>query len=296
MRTVSAARAAAGVVFGLGLALAPRETAAETPAADDSTLTILSVDARTLPGMVDKKPEAPTPPWRTSFGSERRSEAQTAKPDTAVDADIVMLQGVSDIRALRQWFPAGQWRLVLSRQAFAGAREPVKPEAALSTPEPEAALAIPEPEAAQGVPVPITAVAVRLRRGLRVTGQQHLLDLADALGEGPAKPTPAGTAVRVLIEGRETWAVSVLLPDACARTDGPPCPGRAALERWHAAREAEGVRRVTGGRFGAGEPASGSCGGFGLRLDPPPPPPKAHYTAAAPSKALGCAAAVTVTK
>jgi hypothetical protein len=288
----SAAHAAAGVVLGMSVVQAACAAAAETPDAADATLTILSVDARTLPGMTEKKPAAAAPAWRTSFGSERRSESEIAKPETAVDADIVMLQGVSDIRALRQWFPAGQWRLVVSRQFFAAAA--LMPEATDGMPQPEAEPERQVPETTAGPPVPTTAIAVRLRRGLRVTGQQHLLDLADALGGGPAAPTPAGTAVRVLIEGRETWAVSVLLPEACAKPDAKPCPGLAALERWHAAREAEGVRRVTGGRFAVAESQTAPCGGFGLRLDPPPPPPKARYTAAAPSAKLGCAAAVTV--
>lgn len=278
MRKGSAARAAAGVVLGLAVTAGPHQAAAETEDVADDTLKILSVDARTMPGMLVEKPAAEPPAWRTSFGSERRSELKSAKPKTAVDADIVMLQGVTDARALRQWFPAGQWRLVVSNQFF------------VSTPD------APDGEETAGPTVPTTAVAIRLRRGLRVTGQQHLLELADALGDGSATPTAAGTAVRVLIDGRETWAVSVLLPDTCGKSDAQPCPGLAALERWHAAREAEGIRRVTGGRFAAGEPANAPCGGFGLRLDPPPPPPKARYTAAAHSATLGCTAAIMVAK
>jgi hypothetical protein len=260
----------------------------ETPAAaqsatgqPDDTLTLLSVDVRTLPGLIAHKPDAPAPQWRTSFGSERRSAPTTVKSKTSVDADIVLLQGVTDIRALRRWFPAGQWRLVASRQLFAA----LPGEGASAPPSPSTA-----------TPVPSTAVAVRLRRGLRLTAQTHLLELADALGN-PDTPTAAATAVRVLIDNRETWAVSVLLPEACTTA----CPGRDALHRWLASRTAENVRIVTGGRFHppadpSRPPMPSGCAQFGLRLDPAPPPPRQSFVPALLTERLGCAATTTVAK
>ena len=249
------------------------DAAQGTPATE--TLTILSVDATTLPGLNNRK-VATVPAWRTSFGSERRSEAERAKPQTAVDADIVMLQGVHDIRALRQWFPAREWRLVVSRQMLLRAEPSLAAEGTTRH--------------------PATAVAVRYRPGLRVTGQDHLLELADALGEGPSRPTAAATAVRVLIDGRETWAVSVLLPQECVTMADPQCPGQAALARWHSARAEEGVRRVTGGRFAMETGAEDRCALYGLRLDPAPPPPRPQFTPARSTPTLGCAADVIVTK
>jgi hypothetical protein len=245
--------------------------AATTPALPDDSLILLSVDVRTLPGLASRNEEPKAPQWRTSFGSERRASSTAAKPAHGVDADIVLLQGVTDVPALRRWFPAGKWRLVVSRQLF-----PSGPSDDGATPPP---------------PPPSTAIAVRLRRGLRITGQTHLTELA--LDRRPDAPAAAGTAVRVLIDNRETWAVSVLLPEDCPA----PCPGRAALDQWHAARSSDNVRRVTGGRF---EPASSgdaqACSAFGLRLDPPPPPPRPAYHAAAMTEDLGCAASVAVAK
>jgi len=280
-------RLAAGL---LSLALlapddAVSQAPAEQPTAGEETLVLLSVDAASLPGVKARKPEASPPQWRTSFGSERRSEAPPAKPDTAVDADIVMLQGVTDYKTLRRWFPAGQWRLVVSRQLVASSAS-TDPVAAESTPPPQ---------------VPTTAVAVRLTRGLRLTGEEHLLTMsytgdAPNAGSSPAETAAAGTAVRVRIGGRETWAVSVLLPASCSDETALSCPARAALERWHAAKEAEGARRATGGRFAPRTGAGASCNAFGLRLDPAPKPPKAQYTAAAPTADLGCAASVTVAR
>jgi hypothetical protein len=241
------------------------------PVGDDDQLTILSVDVRTLPGTIARAPQAEAPRWRTSFGSERRSEAAIAKPTTSVDADIVLLQGVTDVPALRRWFPAGQWRVVASRQLIASA-------AGDNTAR----------------PVPSTAVAVRLRRGLRVTAQSHLPELADSLGRGPDTPSAAGTAVRVNLANRQTWALSVHLPEACPSD----CPGHQVLQRWHADRASENVRRVTGGLFQPGPTGAKSsvCGQFGLRLDPPPPPPRPSFTPASLMPEMGCAAAVSVAK
>ena len=147
---------------------APPTTSPTTATTDDS-LVLLSVDVRTMPDYVVKSADPPAPQWRTSFGSERRSEPVKAKSSTSVDADIVLLQGVTHVPTLRRWFPAGQWRLVVSRQIHAASADP------------DANATV-----ADRAPIPTTAVAVRLRRGLRVTGQDHLLELADASGRGPA--------------------------------------------------------------------------------------------------------------
>lgn len=246
-------------------------------AASDDNIVLLSVDVRTMPDQIAKSPDPPAAPqWRTTFGSERRSEPIKAKPSTSVDADIVLLQGVTNVPNLRRWFPAGQWRLVVSRQIHATRADDPSVNAT----------------AVERAAVPTTAVAVRLRRGLRVTGQDHLLELADATGRGPAATAAAGTAVRVSIESRQTWAVSVLLPEDC----GYDCPGRIALDRWHKDREREEIRRVTGGRFALTAAGSVGCNSYGLRLDPAPPPPRQAYVPAALTPLLGCAAFVSVAK
>lgn len=261
----------------LAAATSARAEPAADPAIDAEQITLLSVDVRTLPGALARKPEDDSPRWRTSFGSERRSDTATSKPATGVDADIVLLQGVTDVPALRRWFPAGQWRVVVSRQLITRAVADAPHTGAIE-------------------PIPSTAIAVRLRRGLRITAQTHLAELANALGKGPDALTAAGTAVRVMMANRQTWAVSVHLPESCS----VGCPGRDALQRWHDARASEDVRRVTGGLF---EPVSATattntsvCGQFGLRLDPPPPPPRPSFTLATLTPELGCAAAVTVAK
>lgn len=246
---------------------------AEADPENIETLKIMALDARSLPGLPVAKPEAPPAQWRTSFGSERRSEPARPKPKAAIDADIVLLQGVTDVRAMRAWFPAGQWRLIASPHVFAGSGD----EMQASPPSPTA-------------PIPATAVAVRLRPGLRITARDYLPEVAGPAGDAPSGA--AATAARIRFANRETWAVSVLLPDDCAGN----CPQRRALDRWHEERAAENVRRVTGGRFAPGNSSSTGCAAFGLRLDPPPPSPRPAYTAASLTPDLGCTATVSVVK
>ncbi|MGE5266923.1 MAG: hypothetical protein ACM3L9_06115 [Deltaproteobacteria bacterium] len=262
-----AAMAAAGAPFGVLTA------AAEPDAANSEMLKIMAVDARSLPGWPVAKPATPTAQWRTSFGSERRSEPARPKPKAAIDADIVLLQGVTDVRAMRAWFPAGQWRLIASPHIFAGSADQMDGSA-------------PAPP----TPIPATAVAVRLRPGLRITAKDHLPEVAGPPGD--AAGGAAATAARIRFENRETWAVSVFLPDGCAGS----CPQRTALDRWYEARAAENVRRVTGGRFAPAFSAGSGCTAFGLRLDPAPPPPRPAYTSASLTPDLGCTATVSVTK
>lgn len=246
---------------------------AETGQPESETLTIMAVDARSLPGWPEAKPAVPTAQWRTSFGSERRSEPARPKPAKEIDADIALLHGVTDVRALRAWFPAGRWRVVASPQLFAGSSDQIERGA------------LPAP-----IQFPATAIAIRLRQGLRITARDYMPDFA-----GPAGAAPGGaaaTAVRIRFDNRDTWAVSVLLPEDCASS----CPQRIALDRWHEERAAESVRRVTGGRFAPGTAANSGCAGFGLRLDPPPPPPRPSYTSASLTPDRGCAATVVVAK
>lgn len=263
---------------------APSGAAPASTGTQDSAeaLTILSVDASTLPGMPRISGRDTAPAWRTSFGSERRSEPSRTRPESAVEADIVLLQGVRDVRTLRLWFPAKSWKLVVSRQMLMS-EDPL------------------DRWARDGIaPVPTTAVAVRYRPGLRVTAQDHLLDLADLGQAADGTPGAAATAVRVLIDGRETWAISVMLPSDCVREPDAACPARDRLKTWHAERARDGVRRVTGGRFAPLAPTESgeknACQLFGLRLDPSPPPPKLQHTAAEPGSSLGCMAAVSVAK
>lgn len=200
-------------------------------------------------GALKAKPPPPKPSWRTTFGSERRSEPKTDVGPETFDADVVLLQGVTAVRILRRLFPARHWRLIVSRQV-------------LTTDDPLA------PWSRDAVaPVPTTAVAVRYQEGLRVTGQDHLMALASPAADGLAEPRPAaGTAVRLQRSGTTLWALSVHLTPRSCDPDEPDCREPKALAEWRRERASEGEAVVTGGRLATQEPSA---------LPPPPCPQQA---------------------
>ncbi len=56
-----------------------------------------------------RKIKSSAPAWRTSFGSERRTNDAPPPPQSAlIDADVVLLQGITNPRALRRLFPRAQ--------------------------------------------------------------------------------------------------------------------------------------------------------------------------------------------
>jgi hypothetical protein len=180
--------------------------------------------------MAPRRTELARPSWRTTFGSERHTERTQAVEATTLDADAVLLQGVTDVPLLRRLFPARDWRLVVSRQLLlAGNRIDGSPADAAAV-------------------QPVTAVAVRNRKGLRITGREHLLDLgvpaADTAGPAPAAPT----AVRISDGGHEVWVVSVALPEPCS-AGAVDCAPRDRLATWHESKRETGQAIVTGGRF-----------------------------------------------
>jgi len=214
-----------------------------------SNLRIASWDLSDAPSLMPP-PQAPpqAPAWRTTFGSERRAEAEISTiPATqamSVDADVVLLQGVSDVAALRRLFQPRSWRLVVSRR--------MQPSG-----EPSSAYAGPTLNTA--LPVRVTAIAVRAKRGLRITGREHILDLARAEeGAGGAMP-PSATVVRIADGTRLLWLLSAALPEACSGK-GAECPAQRRISDWQQSKLSAGQATVIGGRLtrpvpGAASPA-----------------------------------------
>lgn len=210
-----------------------------------SNLRIESRDLSEAPGLMPApKPPAHASTWRTSFGSERKSDGdinsspatQTtqAPQTTGVDADVVLLQGVSDVAVLRRLFPPRSWRLVVSRRALPGRA------------------AAPSPGLAR-----VTAVAVRAKRGLRITGRDHTLDLQSAEDSGTSGAS--ATAVRVADGPRVIWFVSVMLPEAC-RAQSVECAPRKKLAEWRQAKRDAGQTTVVGGLYSDATPATPEAG------------------------------------
>lgn len=222
----------------------------------------LSADERSLPrslriasldladgaaALLGARPEPARPTWRTTFGSERKTEPKPAIGPNAIEADVVLVQGVEAIQIARRLFPARDWKLVVSRQMLAS-DDPFDPWSR------DAVAA-----------VPTTAVAVRYQEGLRVTGQEHLMELA----AGPAgrEPRPvAGTAVRLLAGDETLWVVSLDLNASSCAPGEADCREPASLASWRRAKKEGGWRTISGGRLSAREPSA---------LPPPPCPAQA---------------------
>ena len=240
-------RLAPALAAGFAL-LAPAALCAEPPA--PQMLRIASIDLAEAPGLAPpKKPKQARAAWRTTFGSERSIEPEAkkkaAKNTGAIDADAVLLQGVVDPTSLRRLFPAGSWRLVVSREAFLSSS-----------------------------PAPVTAIAVRVRPGLRLTAREHLMGLAAATtaparakkakatsvalstADDNAKPEHASaTALRIVENGRATWLVSAKLPDTCGTGD-TACDAQSRLIKWREAKLKAAESVVAGGQLAAARPGA----------------------------------------
>jgi hypothetical protein len=196
--------------------------------------------------------------WRHTFGAERQGPARVMFDTTTIGADVVLVQGVQRVRDVRLLFPARAWRLVVSREILAPGE----------------------------TPKPTTAIVVRYRKGLRVTAQEHLMELAAPApvghAEGASAAGAAGTAVRVLVGDKPFWLASVSLNVTCAKPQ-QICPTRQKLEAWIADKAATGATAVFGGRgaaTAAGAQSLASCGDQSIARMPAAAP---SVTAAQPA-------------
>jgi hypothetical protein len=279
-------------IFSVLLLLAALLAAGAEPgfAADNSAaipkppaLRIASFDVRGA-AIEDLAPAASTkkPAWRTTFGSERRNAAEKSRATHGpIDADVVLLQGVTAIRPVRKLFPANDWKLIVSRQMLDYDDDlGLRSRDALSS-------------------LPTTAVAVRYQAGWRVMGQEHLLGLASPAADGLAMPRPAaGTAVRVNVaNGPTLWFLSLdLSPLSCA-PDEPQCQRPKAIETWIKAKASAGGVAVLGGRTSARPLAAlpqPPCVDQVIETIPPPGGEQPQRTAAVSSEQTECMAAVTL--
>jgi hypothetical protein len=195
-----------------------------------------------------RKIKSSAPAWRTSFGSERRTIDAPPPPQSAlIDADVVLLQGITNPRALRRLFPARNWRLIFSRRALE-----TLPKGSVFT--------------APVSSVEVEAVAIRFRDGLRVLNRgQDIDDLPSASPESatpasvmvpaaaaiqpPVNPASPGLAVKVIDRGRTLWLASIALENACSAAGNADCAKPALLARWRTRRMEDGESVVAGGRM-----------------------------------------------
>jgi hypothetical protein len=216
-----------------------------------------------------RKIKSAKPAWRTSFGSERRTVEVPQPPQASdFDVDIVLLQGITNPRALRRLFPARRWRLLLSRRALESL-----PKGSVFT--------------APVSSVEVEAVAVRFRQGLRIIGRAEQMDgvpeavvppaagasssnsaPADGAAAGASQSAPPpvaglsdatavspGLAVKVLDRGRPLWLASVSI-GPCDAAD--TCAKWGTLMRWRDERLKSREPLIAGGRLHAG-PEEKAC-------------------------------------
>lgn len=229
-----------GGLTGVALAtlLAAGPVYAEPPRdARTGGLTVGILDLAAAPGLMPRRPApAERPAWRTSFGSERTTEAPPPVPASdplaaLATTDAVLIQGVKAAAPLRRFFPPRTWRLIVSRKIIPpDAHDPLMTRAELPA---------------------ATAIAVKARQTLRVTARAHALRL-DAVGQGAIEPAAelpaAATAIRLVEGGRTLWLASVALPPSCG--DGEEiCAARRNLDAWREAQRGRGELTVVGGRM-----------------------------------------------
>ena len=267
-------RSALGALAAAALLLQPflvRPLHAEE-AVPPARLTIASWDMSEAPDLEpqDKRPSKQR--WRTTFGSERRTESPPAASRPMIDADAVLLQGVADLTALRRLFPARIWRLVVSRHMLWPLDGPRS-----SSPN-------------DVTEVPATAIVVRYREGLRVVAQEHLDDLAAAGAGATEPPGPGATAACILDRGRKLWLLSVSLPASCSA--GPHCPARDRLAKWQQEKRERGEPIFVGGRLVHGRRPlpQPPCADQSIETEGWQPPLRARGSVSDPRQDIGCIA------
>lgn len=221
------------------LALAAAGALMPAPAQADG-LTVAVVDLREIPALAPRPaPEARQPAWRTTFGSERKTqpEIKTGIAATALapiaGADVVLVQGVQANAPLRRLFPPRDWRLVVSRRILSST-DPVGFRTARAD--------LPR----------TTAIAVKARGDLRITARALSLALhGGEMADEADSEGAAATAVRVSDGGgRSIWLASIALPPSCS-IDDPPCPALGKLDAWRREKLESGEPTVIGGRMSA---------------------------------------------
>jgi hypothetical protein len=208
--------------------------AGSRPARAGEALRVLSLSAAEAAVITAPMPGSPPPVWRTTFGAASLIDANAPKPKV-IEADVVLLQDVTNLMQLRRAFPPKSWRLIVSRQMVPDdARSP----AAISK-------------------NPSTVIAVRFQPDIRIAGQEHLMDMADrkSLSEAAkltgapelsSAPLVAATAVRLNIVGKFAWVVSASFDESCG-IPGPACPQRTRLNTWIDQRRKMGEAVIAGG-------------------------------------------------
>lgn len=148
--------------------------------------------------------------------------------------DAVLIQGVHAAAPLRRLFPPRAWRLIISRNILAAG----------------------DPRGLRAGPTdlqPGAAIAVRVRKDLRITGRSLTLRLPKP-GSFAGDADSSVAAVRLMAGGRTFWLGSIALPASCS-VEEPPCPTLQTLDAWREEMRKRGEPALIGGRI-ASQPAT----------------------------------------
>jgi len=163
--------------------------------------------------------------WRHTFGSERSDRKKSRIGYFNLEADVVLLQGVRNVRALKRVFPPRRWRLILSRDYTKLAPALSRLPADLQDYD----IAATE----YTTPHPVTAIAIRYQRRLRVRGVQHIPVATQADSPENRSHMASGTAVRINHYGSSIWLVSLARAQDCSAAISECAPWQAALQWTH---------------------------------------------------------------
>ncbi len=152
-----------------------------------------------------------TSSWRNTFGRERKTARWRKLGKRSIDADIVVLKQLKSLKDVRRLFPARTHQLIASRAALANANQRLE------------RIAGNDVEPAHITYDSFPAIAVRRRRGLRVTAVRHITTKGpESLQETTVSATPrhVALAARLRVSGRQLWVVTPLQDVRCRQT--PP--------------------------------------------------------------------------
>ena len=174
--------------------------------------------------------------WRNTFGRERKTARWRKLGKRSIDADIVVLTQLKSIKEIRRLFPARTHQLIASRAALAKANRRLELVAGNDI----------EPALITYDSFP--AIAVRRRRGLRVTALRHLTIKTSPdrdVGEKLRPQQHVALAVRMRVSGRHLWVMAPIKNIRCHRpkqletkqsSSAPTCPtagqARERIQQW----------------------------------------------------------------
>ncbi|MEM8977507.1 MAG: hypothetical protein AAGD43_36110, partial [Pseudomonadota bacterium] len=147
--------------------------------------------------------------WRNTFGRERKTARWRKLGKRSIDADIVVLKRLTSLADVRRLFPARTHQVIASRAALANVSRSIELVAGEEIK--------PSPFTYKTYP----AIAIRRRRGLRVTAIRHITTQTKGTGvtQLDSPPRHIALAARIHVTGRFLWVMTPIVDVICSETD-----------------------------------------------------------------------------